>query len=60
MYFSSYFLECEETEVSLRDALKDKEPTYDSLIESKKRRIAFIFSFVSSIHQLEVFIIGKF
>ena len=40
--------------------LKDKEPTYDSLIESKKRRIAFIFSFVSSIHQLEVFVIGKF
>ena len=60
VYFSSYFLECEETEVSLRDALKDKEPTYDSLIESKKRRIAFIFSFVSSIHQLEVFVIGKF
>ena len=60
VYFSSYFLECEETEVSLRDALKDKEPTYDSLIESKKRRIAFIFSFDSSIHQLEVFVIGKF
>ena len=60
MYFTSYFLECEETEVSLRDVLKDKEPTYDSLIESKKRRIAFIFSFVNSIHQLEVFVIGKF
>ena len=60
MYFSSYFLECEETEVSLRDALKDKEPTYDSLIESKKRRTALIFSFVSSIHQLEVFLIDKF
>ena len=44
MHFSSYFLECEETEVSLRDALKDKGPTYDSLIEIKKRRIAFIFS----------------
>ena len=54
VYFSSYFLECEETEVSLRDALKDKEPTYDSLIESKKRRIAYIFSFVSSIRQWKV------
>ena len=60
MYFSSCFLECEETEVSLRDALKDKEPTYESLIERKKRRIALIFSFVSSIHQLEVFLIDKF
>ena len=60
VYFSSYFLECEETEVLLRDALKDKEPTYDCFIESKKRRIALIFSFVSSIHQLEVFLIDKF
>lgn len=42
MHFSSYFVECEETEVSLRDALKDREPTYDSLIEIKKRRIAFM------------------
>ena len=41
-YFSSYFLEYEEIEVSSRDALKDKEPTYDSLIQSKKRRIVFI------------------
>ena len=46
VYFSSYFLECDETEVSQHD----KEPTYDCLIESKKRRIVYIFSFVSSIH----------
>ena len=39
-----FFLECDETEVSYHD----KEPTYDCMIESKKRRIAYIFSFESS------------